>query len=129
MTDFFTSITNEGSLFYIRTNESAPQYKVITLDIANDYQVKEFIPENEATLTSVTCFNKDYFGVVYKRNVSYPFQAPKPTSYKSPYLLTRSRMKFISTPKKARSLNALLKTSLATPTSLDERSAALSSSP
>lgn len=76
---FFTRITNEGSLFYIRTNESAPQYKVITLDIANDHQIKEFIPENEATLTSVSCFNKDYFGVVYKRNVSHLF-------YQNPFL-------------------------------------------
>jgi prolyl oligopeptidase len=65
----FDVITNEGSLFYIRTNKSAPQYKVITVNIANDHQIKEFIPENEATLTSVSCLNKDYFGVVYKRNV------------------------------------------------------------
>ena len=78
MTDFFTSIANKGSLFYIRTNESAPQYKVITLDIANDNRVELLIPENEATLTSVVCLNKDYFGVIYKRNVSRLFLPQKP---------------------------------------------------
>lgn len=62
-------ITNKGSLFYIRTNSSAPQYKVVTIDVAHGNQMKDLIPENEAFLSSIISVNKDYFALTYKRNV------------------------------------------------------------
>lgn len=65
-----TSITNKSSLFYIRTDESAPQYKVITVDVAKDNEIKDLIPESKAFLSSIISVNKDYFAIVYKRNVS-----------------------------------------------------------
>ena len=63
-------LTNRGSLFYVRTNMSAPQYKVVTIDIANANEMKELIPESDAFLSRVICVNKDYFALTYKRNVS-----------------------------------------------------------
>ncbi|KAF8966430.1 prolyl oligopeptidase [Flammula alnicola] len=62
-------ITNKGSLFYLRTNQSAPQYKIVTVDLAKRNEIKELIPENDAYLSSILSVNKDYFAVVYKRNV------------------------------------------------------------
>ncbi|KDR74502.1 hypothetical protein GALMADRAFT_70906 [Galerina marginata CBS 339.88] len=62
-------ITNKGSLFYVRTNESAPQYRVITVDIAKGNEINELIPETDAYLSSITSVNKGYFALVYKRNV------------------------------------------------------------
>jgi len=62
-------VTNKGSLFYIRTNSSAPQYKVITIDIANGNKMKDLIPESEAFLSSIISVNKNYFALTYKRNV------------------------------------------------------------
>ena len=62
-------LTNKGSLFYIRTNLSAPQYKVVTIDVANGNQMKDLIPESDAFLSRVISVNKDYFALIYKRNV------------------------------------------------------------
>ncbi|KAF8898147.1 prolyl oligopeptidase [Gymnopilus junonius] len=62
-------ITNKGSLFYIRTDESAPQYKVITVDVAKNNEIKDLIPESKAFLSSIISVNKEYFAIVYKRNV------------------------------------------------------------
>jgi Prolyl oligopeptidase, N-terminal beta-propeller domain. len=64
-------ISNDRTKFYIRTNHSAPQYKIITVDLAD--QKREFVdlvPENkDAHLASVVPVDKDKFAVVYKRNV------------------------------------------------------------
>ncbi|KAF9004715.1 prolyl oligopeptidase [Cyathus striatus] len=65
-------ISNEGPLFYIKTNKSAPQYKVITVDFIEGGEVKELdlIPEDEnAYLAHINCVDRDKFAVVYKRNV------------------------------------------------------------
>ncbi|KAF8803935.1 hypothetical protein BYT27DRAFT_7259917 [Phlegmacium glaucopus] len=62
-------LTNKGPLFYIRTNSCAPQYKVVTIDLANGNKMKDLIPENEAFLSSIISVNKDYFALTYKRNV------------------------------------------------------------
>ena len=65
------SITNHGSLIYIKTNLNAPRYKVITIDIStNELETRDFIPElKDGTLSQVKCVNKEYFIVIYKRNV------------------------------------------------------------
>jgi prolyl oligopeptidase len=57
---------------YIRTNEDAPQYKVVTLDLADEERKRKvIIPEDkDAHLEDVQPVNNDSFVVVYKRNVS-----------------------------------------------------------
>ena len=64
------SITNHGSLLYVRTNVDAPQHKVITIDLSTG-ETRDFIPEQkDARLANVKCVNKEYFVVIYKRNVA-----------------------------------------------------------
>lgn len=65
-------ITNHGSTFYIKTDEGAPRYKVVSIDLAIEAQnIRDFIPEDkEAKLTHISCVNKSYFVVIYQRNVS-----------------------------------------------------------
>ncbi|PFH50576.1 hypothetical protein AMATHDRAFT_193040 [Amanita thiersii Skay4041] len=63
---------NNRTLLYLRTNKSAPQYKVITVDIAKtQLEFKEFIPEDpNACLSQIKLFNRrDKFALIYKRNV------------------------------------------------------------
>lgn len=62
-------LTNKESLFYIRTNLSALRYKVVTIDVANRNQMKDLIPESDAFLSQVISVNKNYFALIYKRNV------------------------------------------------------------
>ncbi|KAF9057331.1 prolyl oligopeptidase [Panaeolus papilionaceus] len=62
-------ITNQGPVFYIRTNKGAPQYKVVTIDITTESEPTEFIPQSDAFLSSMMCTNKGYFVLVYKRDV------------------------------------------------------------
>ncbi|KAF9526276.1 prolyl oligopeptidase [Crepidotus variabilis] len=62
-------VSNQGSLFYLRTNNSAPRYKVVTVDIAKGNEFQELIPESDANLSSILCVNKDHFALTYKRNV------------------------------------------------------------
>jgi prolyl oligopeptidase len=65
------SITNHGSLIYLKTDLDAPRYKVVTIDISTgEPETRDFIPElKDATLSQVKCVNKEYFIVIYKRNV------------------------------------------------------------
>ncbi|KAF8696533.1 hypothetical protein AX14_001525 [Amanita brunnescens Koide BX004] len=67
----YTVITNHGLLLYVRTNLDAPQYKVVTVDLAMDEpEIRDFIlAVKDAKLVQVNCVNKDYFVVIYKRNV------------------------------------------------------------
>ncbi|KAG6331834.1 hypothetical protein ID866_7256 [Astraeus odoratus] len=67
----YTVIANDGTKLYILTNENAPQYKVITIDLADPkHEHRDLIPEQkDAFLDDVTAVGKDYFAVVYKRNV------------------------------------------------------------
>ncbi|KIL67398.1 hypothetical protein M378DRAFT_74086 [Amanita muscaria Koide BX008] len=64
-------VGNDGTLFYIRTNQSAAQYKVVTLDIeAPQPTLHNFIPEDpDAYLSRVKIFDKNKLATVYKRNV------------------------------------------------------------
>jgi len=65
-------IANDGTKLYIRTNEDAPQYKIVTLDLADDKRERTIvIPEDtEANLEYILSVNDGTFAVVYKRNVS-----------------------------------------------------------
>ena len=65
------SVTNHGTLLYVKTNLDAPQHKVITIDLSKkEPEVHDFIPEmKDAKLVQVNCVNKEYFVVIYKRNV------------------------------------------------------------
>ncbi|KAF9476472.1 prolyl oligopeptidase [Pholiota conissans] len=65
----YDAITTKGPLLYLRTNHKAPQYKVITVDVSNNNEIKELIPESDAYMSSILSVNRDYFAVVYKRNV------------------------------------------------------------
>ena len=68
------SLANDGTKLYIRTNEDAPQYKVYTLDLADEMrECIDIIPEDkDAHLDDIIAVNGDTFAVVYKRNVSCP---------------------------------------------------------
>ena len=65
------SITNHGSLIYVKTNLNAPRYKAITIDLlTGEPEIRDFIPElTDAKLAQVKCVNKEYFVAIYKRNV------------------------------------------------------------
>lgn len=67
-----SSIGNDGSLLYIRTNDTASQYKLVTIDADKpESGAKELIPEDpKAYLSRVKIFNKNRLAIVYKRNVS-----------------------------------------------------------
>ncbi|KAH9963773.1 prolyl oligopeptidase [Russula dissimulans] len=67
----YTVITNEGSLLYVKTDFDAPQYKVVTIDLSTEPpKICDFISEdNDAKLFQINCANKEYFVVIYKRNV------------------------------------------------------------
>ncbi|KAF8351067.1 prolyl oligopeptidase [Amanita rubescens] len=64
-------IGNDGSLLYIRTNQAASQYKVVTIDADKlELGFKELIPEDpKAYLSQVRIFGKDRLAIVYKHNV------------------------------------------------------------
>ncbi|KAF8727171.1 hypothetical protein AX14_007539 [Amanita brunnescens Koide BX004] len=64
-------IGNDGSLLYIRTNQAAPQYKLVTIDADKlESGFKQLIPEDpNAYLSRVKIFNKDRLAIVYKRDV------------------------------------------------------------
>lgn len=68
------SFMNEGPLFYIKTNHSAPLNKVVMVDISKDNEMKTIIPEDKnAQMANIICADKDKFIVTYKHNVN-PFK-------------------------------------------------------
>lgn len=69
MANYSLRITSKGSVLYLRTNHTAPQYKVITVDVSKNNSINELISESDAFMSSILSVNKDYFAVVYKRNV------------------------------------------------------------
>lgn len=72
------SIANDGTKFYFKTNKDAPQYKLVSIDIASEKrEFKEVIPEDkDAHLEDVLAISDDKLIVVYKRNVSPPPPLP-----------------------------------------------------
>ena len=69
------SVANDGTVFYFHTNKDAPQYKLVSVDIADPPEkrvFKELIPEDkDAHLEDVRAVNGDHAVVVYKRNVGF----------------------------------------------------------
>ncbi|PIL36633.1 hypothetical protein GSI_00322 [Ganoderma sinense ZZ0214-1] len=66
-------VANDGTKLYLLTNKDAPQYKLVTVDLADAPEKRVFqdlIPHDEhAHLQDVLAVNGDYAAVVYKRNV------------------------------------------------------------
>jgi protease II len=62
---------NDGDLIYLRTNEDASNYKVVTINFAAPAErPKDFIAEDKhAFLEDVAPINGGKFVVVYKRDV------------------------------------------------------------
>eukprot|EP00164_Ancoracysta_twista_P001386 GFYU01001808.1.p1 GENE.GFYU01001808.1~~GFYU01001808.1.p1 ORF type:complete len:731 (-),score=242.18 GFYU01001808.1:192-2330(-) len=69
-------ITNEGTVFYLKTNLKAPKYKLITIDLSSPAQEnwKEIIPEKDDVLEAVTCANNTMLPVIYMHDVKQIFQ-------------------------------------------------------
>ncbi|KAH8102803.1 prolyl oligopeptidase [Phellopilus nigrolimitatus] len=67
----YSIVGNIDTTFYVATNKDAPQYKLITIDLADpNFARKELIPEDkDAKLESVDLVNDNVFALVYKRNV------------------------------------------------------------
>lgn len=66
------SITNDGTVLYIKTNKDAPQHHIVTVDLADPKRERRvLIPEDkDANLVSIKPVNHNKLVVVYKRNVS-----------------------------------------------------------
>lgn len=69
---FARSVSNDGTKFYFKTNKDAPQYRVVSYDIADPSKgFVDVIPEDkDAHLEDIKPIDQDKFVVVYKRNVS-----------------------------------------------------------
>ncbi|TCD60280.1 hypothetical protein EIP91_010432 [Steccherinum ochraceum] len=81
-------IANNGSVFYFHTNQDAPQFKAVSVDISaplSERTWKEVIPEDSgANLENVVAVGGDSLAAVYKRNVKdeiylYDFQGQRIT--------------------------------------------------
>ena len=70
-----TSIANDGTKFYLLTNKDAPQYKLVSVNLADPPEQRVFhdvIPEDKgAHLEDVTAVHHNNFVVTYKRNVRF----------------------------------------------------------
>ena len=66
-------VSNDKSLFYIRTNKDAPRYKIVTIDLEDaSREQRDLIPQDpDAFLQSVTAVYGNNLAIVYKRNVRY----------------------------------------------------------
>ncbi|KAF5321772.1 hypothetical protein D9619_001184 [Psilocybe cf. subviscida] len=64
-------VCNVGTIFYLRTSESAPRNRLISIDIADKNLTRvEVIPErDDAVLSKIESINRHYFIATYKRNV------------------------------------------------------------
>lgn len=69
----FNYIANDGTKFYLITNMDAPQYKLVSVDLADPPEKRVFrdviSEDKDAHLEDVAAVNHDYFVVSYKRNV------------------------------------------------------------
>ncbi len=65
----YSYVTNEGSLFYLKTNLDAPLYKLIVVDL-NTMETRDVIPQhNKDVLEQVYCVNHTKLMVVWIRDV------------------------------------------------------------
>ncbi|KAI5122174.1 hypothetical protein M0805_007071 [Coniferiporia weirii] len=67
----YSILGNDGTKFYLSTNKDAPQFKLITIDLADpSLTQKELVPEDkDAKLETADLVNDKFFALVYKRNV------------------------------------------------------------
>jgi len=63
-------ITNEGTLFYLKTNKDAPRYKLITVDLAKPDAGNwvDILPHNTNVLSDVVCTGKKYLVATYMQD-------------------------------------------------------------
>jgi prolyl oligopeptidase len=68
----FSYVTNEGTLFYLKSNLNAPKDKLIAIDLAHPEESawKEIIPEREnEVLSLVGCVNHDKLLVIHMKDI------------------------------------------------------------
>ena len=65
-------ITNDGTVFYFKTNLDAPRYRLISIDVSRSGRDgwADVIEQKEDVMTHVTCINDDKLVIVYMHNVS-----------------------------------------------------------
>lgn len=86
-THLVNSIANDGTKFYLLIDKDAPQYKLVSVDLASPPGLRVFkdvIPEDQtAHLEDILAIDNDKFAVVYKRNVRvlYPCLWPSPNMF------------------------------------------------
>ena len=65
----FSYITNEGSVFILKTNLNASKYKVVTVDLAGDLtKFVDLIPESESVLDNIDCVAENHLVTVYMKD-------------------------------------------------------------
>jgi len=65
-----SSIGNDGTLFYLVTNQDAPREKIVTIDITDpNFTRKDLVPEQKDAKLEIGMLIKDHLVVVYKRDV------------------------------------------------------------
>ena len=70
--DVHYRLGNDGTKFYILTDKDAPNRKIATVDISEkQLQWKDLIPEDKNAKLEHVQMVKDYFAIVYKRNVRH----------------------------------------------------------
>ena len=73
-----SSIGNDGTLFYLVTNQDAPREKIVTIDIADpNFTRKDLVPEQKGAKLEIGVLIKDHLVIVYKKDVrglSFPFK-------------------------------------------------------
>ena len=84
---------DEGRKIFIRTNHSAPYYKVVTVDLDDPtFKLVDFVAEdNNAPLEDIARINKSNFIAIYKRDVGFQKFCVSPSESEE-----RSRTNFIS---------------------------------
>ena len=68
----YAYITNEGTVFYFKTNLNAPRYRLISIDVSQTGKAgwRDVIAQTEDVMTNVRCINRDKLVIVYMHNVS-----------------------------------------------------------
>ena len=67
----FCSADDDGSHVYFLSNENAPRYKLLSVDIAStSFKRETFVEEEDAVLKSASLVNGKYFALVYRRMVN-----------------------------------------------------------
>jgi prolyl oligopeptidase len=65
----YDNLTNDGTLFYFKTNLNAKRSRIVTIDITNPSQINELISESQDPLEYVVVANGDYLVCCYLHNV------------------------------------------------------------